>query len=115
MFPLPSDLLKFEKKTSTWSDSDSPVDKENQFPKSKAVRGKFVYDPEHGGGRRRRDKHLPKQKMYTENTDKIGEGQLSFNARIGLDFKLRSDSPELLKSPTNPFEVVQDIDMKENE
>ncbi len=54
------------------------------MPKSKAIRGKFVYDPEHGGGRRRRDKHLPKQKMYEENSDRIGD-RLDFHSRIGLD------------------------------
>jgi len=51
------------------------------------VRGKFVFDPEHGGGRRRRDKHLPKQKVYTEDTDRIGYEQdniLDFNKRLGL-------------------------------
>ena len=64
--PLPSHLLK---KKSNWSDSS---DSNEKIPKSLAVRGKFVFDPEHGGGRRRRDKHLPRQKNFTENDDKIG-------------------------------------------
>ena len=54
------------------------------MPKSKAIREKFVYDPEHGGGRRRRDKRRPKQKFYEENSDKIGD-RLDFHSRIGLD------------------------------
>lgn len=53
------------------------------MPKSKAIREKFVFDPEHGGGRKRRNKHLPKQKQYTEETDKIGYNDVaSFNDRL---------------------------------
>ena len=66
--------------TSSWSDTSSSnagssTKKKallNYMPKSKAVRGKFIYDPEHGGGRRRRDKHLPRRKFYEENHEKIG-------------------------------------------
>lgn len=61
-----------------------------------AVRGKFVYDPEHGGGRRRRDKHLPRQKTYTDNND-----------YIGYDFKKRLNSPKMM-SP-NPFEISEEV------
>lgn len=50
-----------------------------------AVRGKFVFDPEHGGGRRRRDKHLPRQKQFDLNEDKIGyDGEpCDFKSRLG--------------------------------
>ena len=56
-----------------------------------AVRDKFVYDPEHGGGRRRRNKHLPRQKQYFDNDEKIGYecGPCNFNDR--LDFRSPSD------------------------
>ena len=69
--PIPQNLIR---KASSWSDSDEKSNSKNDemFPKSKAVRGKFVFDPEHGGGRRRRDKHLPKQKQYTcDSPDKL--------------------------------------------
>ena len=42
------------------------------MPRPKAVRNKHIFDPEHGGGRIRRNKQLPKQKFYLENPDKIG-------------------------------------------
>ena len=56
--PLPKTLIK--KASNGWSDSDQGSNKKDEnMPKSLAVRGKFIYDPEHGGGRRRRDKQLP--------------------------------------------------------
>ena len=61
------------------------------MPRPKAVRNKHIFDPEHGGGRIRRNKHLPKRKFYEENSDKIGD-RLNFHARIGLD--LLQDSPD---------------------
>jgi len=63
--PLPQQFLQPSKKIG-WSDTSSSnagssqKKKLNYMPKSKAIRGKFIFDPEHGGGRRRRDKHLPK-------------------------------------------------------
>jgi hypothetical protein len=65
--PVPITIMK-KAASGGWSDSDPDSNSklkstdENYMPKSLAVRGKFVFDPEHGGGRRRRDKHLPKQK-----------------------------------------------------
>ena len=32
----------------------------NYMAKPLACREKFIFDPEHGGGRRRRNKHLPR-------------------------------------------------------
>ena len=62
--PLPNKLLK---KVSSWSESSSNpgsnsknTNNENLFPKSLAVKEKFVYDPEHGGGRRRRNRKCPR-------------------------------------------------------
>jgi hypothetical protein len=46
-------LLK--KASSRWSDSSGSNEK---MAKPLAVRGKHIFDPEFGGGRRRRDKHL---------------------------------------------------------
>jgi hypothetical protein len=55
------------------------------------VRGKFIADPEHGGGRQRRDRHLPKQRQYTDNLEKIGyDKPMDFNKRLGLEV---SNSP----------------------
>lgn len=70
------------------------------MPKSLAIRGKFIYDPEHGGGRRRRDKHLPRQKVFTTNNDKIGYDDIR-------DFKTRLNSPKVT-SP-NPFEISNEV------
>jgi hypothetical protein len=87
--PLPQQLLQ-QKPHHGWSDSSSSNAGSSQkksihyMPKPKAVRDKHIFDPEHGGGRRRRDKHLPKRKFYEENSDKIGD-RLNFHARIGLD------------------------------
>tara|TARA_B110000285_G_C15040183_1_gene571396 strand:- start:301 stop:540 length:240 start_codon:yes stop_codon:yes gene_type:complete len=75
--PLPKKLLK---KTSSWSESSSnpgsnsknPND-ENLFPKSKAIKEKFVFDPEHGGGRRRRDR---KRSRITCQDDQLGQGKI---------------------------------------
>jgi hypothetical protein len=60
---LPLQLIK--EQSNGWSDSDPGSDSknpnhENFMPKSKAIREKFIFDPEHGGGRKRRNKHLPK-------------------------------------------------------
>jgi len=62
--PLPKLLLE---RRSSWSDSSNSkgsnsknTDDINYMPKPLAVREKFVFDPEHGGGRRRRCKHLPR-------------------------------------------------------
>ena len=64
------------------SDSKN-VNNENYMPKSKAVKGKFIFDPEHGGGRRRRDRKL--QRITQEpNEDKIGYDHIK-------DFKRRID------------------------
>lgn len=63
-------------------------------PKPKAIQGVHIYDPEHGGGRIRRNKHLPRSKYYDENSDKIGD-RLNFHARIGLDLLQESPNPEL--------------------
>jgi rhodanese-related sulfurtransferase len=57
--PEPAKLLK---KSSKWSDSSDSGSNE-KIAKPLAVRGKFVFDPENGGGRRRRDKHLSRQKF----------------------------------------------------
>jgi hypothetical protein len=94
--PEPTKLLK--KGSSKWSDSS---DSNEKIPKSLAVRGKFIFDPEHGGGRRRRDKHLPRQKNFTDNYDKIG---YSDNIR---SFKARLNSPKVT-SP-NPFEISEEL------
>ena len=67
-----------------------------------AVRGKFVFDPEHGGGRRRRDKHLPRQKQFDINEDKIGYdgGPCDFKSRLGrLGSPNDSDSPLKMIQP----------------
>jgi len=82
---LPNKLLK---KTSSWSESSSNpgsnsknVNDENYMPKSLAIREKFVYDPEHGGGRRRRDRKCQRLKQYT--TENIGYDQIrDFKSRI---------------------------------
>ena len=86
-FAIPNKLLK---KASSWSESSSNpgsdsknVNNENYMPKSKAVKGKFIFDPEHGGGRRRRDRKL--QRITQEpNEDKIGYDHIK-------DFKRRID------------------------
>ena len=81
-----------------WSDSsssnaDSSMKKKNinYMPRPKAVRNKHIFDPEHGGGRIRRNKHLPKRKFYEENSDKIGD-RLNFHTRLGFD--ILQDSPD---------------------
>ena len=58
-----------------------------------------MFDPENGGGRRRRDKHLPRQKNFTDNNDKIGYDDIR-------DFKARMNSPKVA-SP-NPFEISKE-------
>jgi len=95
------------------------------FPKSKAIRGKFVFDPEHGGGRRRRDKHLPSQKQYTNTTDIIeyDENIVDFNTRLGLQDsccsperttgnKGSSKNRDLSPTTPNPFEIAPEIKQK---
>ena len=94
--PLPQSLLN--PKPSSWSDSDPGSNSKNpnsQFyiERPKAIKEKFIYDPENGGGRKRRDKRQPRWKIYTENMDKLGSQDiLDFNARIGLNAQ-ESDSP----------------------
>jgi hypothetical protein len=70
-----------------WSDSDPDSNEkykkgDNYMPKSLAVRDKFVYDPEHGGGRRRRNKHLPRQKVFTDNSDRINYNNKDLNKQF---------------------------------
>lgn len=71
------------------------------MPKPKAIREKHIFDPEHGGGRRRRDKHLPKRKFYEENSDKIGD-RIGFHERIGLGRLDESPSCDLRGNPDEP-------------
>ena len=75
--PLPNKLLK---KTSSWSESSSNpgsnsknLGDENLFPKSLAVKEKFVYDPEHGGGRKRRNRKCPR---IIDHEDQIGQRKI---------------------------------------
>ena len=79
--PLPQQLLKdrvvhqYGWSDSSSSNADSSMKKKNinYMPRPKAVRHKHIFDPEHGGGRIRRNKHQPKRRFYDENSDKIGE------------------------------------------
>ena len=131
--PLPQQLLQQEPHRG-WSDTSSSNAGSSQkkgincMPKPKAVREKFIFDPEHGGGRRRRDKHLPKRKFYEENSDKIGD-RLDFQMRRGLDCidespcaRLRGNDEEVHQAGANirglsveskeandiPFEIAKD-------
>jgi rhodanese-related sulfurtransferase len=103
---VPSELLDLPneeppKKSNGWSDSESNpgsnqkinVDDINYMPRPLAVRGKFVLDVEHGGGRRRRQKHLSRQQMFQDNPDKIGYDSIQ-------DFQSRfvGQSPDRLRS-----------------
>ena len=77
------------------------------MPKSLAIRGKFVFDPEHGGGRRRRDKHLPRHKIFTENTDKIGYNNKDLNKCFEIN-DLSDDEED--NRHINPFAMAQPTD-----
>lgn len=77
------------------------------MPKSLAVRGKFVFDPEHGGGRRRRDKHLPRHKIFTDDTDQIGYNNNDLKKRFEMN-DLSGDEEENFQG--NPFAVAQPTD-----
>ena len=120
--PLPLDLIK--ETSNGWSDSDPGSNSknpnhENFMPKSLAIREKFIYDPEHGGGRKRRNKHLPKQKKYTEETDKIGYCDVaSFNARLELreshhnpmkKIMIEDENNNIVQESANPFEIADDL------
>lgn len=108
--PLPKDFLE-PKPHHGWSDSSSSNAGSSKkksihyMPKPKAIREKHIFDPEHGGGRRRRDKHLPKRKFYEENSDKIGD-RIGFHARIGLD---NLDESENLGLRGNPVGGAEDL------
>jgi hypothetical protein len=81
------------------------------FPKSKAVKDKFIYDPEHGGGRRRRQKHLPRQPLLNDD-DQIGNDtqRMDFNKRLNSpNNMLQPPMNQNFSSPTNPFEIAQDV------
>lgn len=67
------------------------------------MRGKFVYDPEHGGGRRRRDKRHPEQKRFTDNDDKLTYN----NKDLNKCFELSDDEEDKLR---NPFSMAQQTD-----
>jgi hypothetical protein len=121
--PLPTQLLAKASKGGWDSESDSNSKNDELFPKSKAVRGKFIYDPEHGGGRRRRDKHLPKQRIYTESMDKIGYDDITnFNQRLGLaqspnnhqDNKKKKIAPLKQFQSPNPFEIAEEVNRENN-
>jgi len=102
------------------------VNDPNYIVKPKAVRDKFIYDPEHGGGRRRRNKHLPRQKQYSDNEDKIGYecGPCNFNDRLAFRSPCDSESPlkkvqpklcqKVFMSSSNPFEVAKDVSPEKN-
>lgn len=92
------------------------MDDINYMPRPLAVRDKFVLDVEHGGGRRRRQKHLSRQQMFHDNPDKIGYDSIQdFQSRfVGQSpDKLRSKLENVVCSP-NPFELAHDIHDKEN-
>lgn len=42
------------------------------MPKPLAIRGVHIFDPDHGGGRIRKNRQMPRQKFYLDNPDKIG-------------------------------------------
>ena len=109
--PLPNKLLK---KTSSWSESSSnpgsnsknPND-ENLFPKSLANKDKFIYDPEHGGGRRRRNRKCPR---IIDADDQIGQRKIrefedDFESNLNLAENTRK---EKFLSP-GPFEIADNI------
>jgi hypothetical protein len=66
------------KKASSWSDTSSSNASSNRkkdinyMPKPLAIRGVHIFDPEHGGGRIRKNRQMPRQKFYLDNPDKIG-------------------------------------------
>ena len=106
--PLPKKLLK---KTSSWSESSSnpgsnsknPND-ENLFPKSKAIKEKFVFDPEHGGGRRRRDR---KRSRITCHDDQLGQGKIRNFQKVDENGLALKKKDEFL-SPM-PFEIASNL------
>ena len=77
------------------------------MPKSLAVRGKFVFDPEHGGGRRRRDKRAGHFK-FTENTDKIGYSNNCCD--LNKCFEINDLSDDDVDKLNNPFAMAQPTD-----
>jgi len=76
------------------------------MPKSLAVRGKFVFDPEHGGGRRRRDKRAGHFK-FAENTDKIGYNNNCCDLNKCFEINDLSDEEDRAR---NPFAMAQPTD-----
>jgi len=80
------------------------------MPKSKAVKGLFVFDPEHGGGRRRRDKHCPRTKIFTENTDKI-----EYNKDLNKCFEIDHLSEDENCGNENPFAMAAPTDRSNNQ
>lgn len=116
--PFPQDLIK---KTSSWSDSSSNqnsnsknVEKENYFAKPLAVRDKFVFDPEHGGGRRRRNKRkVPMFISDLSNANDLIGCSTDLNTRLGLQEsssggKVYQKEEDVFMSP-NPFEMAKEI------
>lgn len=106
--PLPNKLLK---KVSSWSESSSNPgsnsknqNEENLFPKSLAVKEKFVYDPEHGGGRRRRNRKCPR---IIDPEDQIGQRKIrDFEDDFESGCNLKGNDKFL--SPM-PFEIADNI------
>ena len=79
---LPQNFLNQRK--SSWDDSSSS-NPSSQKKRPLAVRGKFIYDPENGGGRQRRDKRIPIQKrLNNEDLDRIEKSYGNFNDRLQM-------------------------------
>lgn len=103
--PLPQEILQTAKLGSSWSNSDlGSGSKKEDMPVPLAVKEKFIYDPENGGGRRRRDRVLKQPRNYDIDKLEYDESSiLSFNERLGLH-----EPPSRQLSP-NPFEIAKDL------
>ena len=87
------------------SQKPQPESKDEEFHRPLAVRGKFIFDAENGGGRRRRERHLPREKLYMN----LSKGNSLVNS---LNFDQRVEANER-GTDSSPFFVDTDMMLDE--
>ena len=85
------------------------------MPKPLATKDKFIYDPEHGGGRKRRNKQMPGRRFRDQEEEMVDSyGPSTFNQRLQTPDQspFKKVQPKQCQKEfiddSDPFEIAKD-------